>query len=370
MAADPSPLPPPLVQRQPLPQKRSQGRLRKLCFYLIVALVLGEVAVRAWEGLRGGTGSLYNEIVKAGPRFKLRPGAVTVPERYGDIRYHINRDGYRDGEPRSAARRIVLLGDSVSFGLGVDQDEIYPARLERRLNGGRRQAWDVVNLAIFAYNTAHELDALRSDGLKHRPELVILQFYMNDFSVPTAGGPPPPPPSVMNRLAALKNRFVYKSALYRRLYQTATRLSFVLFHDLRRNRYSETLNDDEPRNKAVFLASAPDDDAVGAFRMIREIHRLAEENGARLLVVLSPDEVQLFTDRFDVINARFRSFCGREGIALFDPLPALRASPDRARLFNDGVHYSPRGHALLADLLYRDLLRRGFVAGSHAVDLH
>ena len=340
-------------------------RLRKLSLYLIAALVLGEVAVRIWEGFRGGTGSLYDEVVTAGSRFKMRPGSVTVPERYGDIHYSFNRDGYRDGEPRPAARRIVVLGDSVSFGLGVDQDEIYPAVLERRLNAGRRQDWDVINLAIFAYNTADELESLRTDGLKHRPELVILEFYMNDFSIPSAGSkgaPAPPPPSLLNRLAALKNRIVYKSALYRRLYQAGTGLTFVLFHDLRRNRYPGTLNDDEPRNKSAFLAATPDDGAVAAFRLIREIHRLAGENGARLLVLLSPDEVQLYTDRFDGINARLHSFCRREGIDLFDPLPVLRSAAHRAQLFNDGVHYSRRGHALLAQLLFDDLTRRGLAS--------
>jgi len=337
-------------------------RARRLFLYLLAALALGEIAVRVWEGFSGGTGSLYDEVVPAGSRFKMRPGAVTVPERYGDIHYSFNREGYRDGEPWPAARRIVVLGDSVSFGLGVDQDEIWPAVLERRLNAGRGQDWDVINLAIFAYNTADELETLRTDGLKHRPELVILEFYMNDFSISSAGGagaPPPPPPSLLNRLAALKNRLVYKSALYRRLYQAGTGLTFVLFHDWRRNRHPDTLNDDEPRSKSAFLAATPDDGRIEAFRCLREIHRLAGEKGARLLVFLSPDEVQLYTARFDGINARLHAFCRREGIGLFDPLPALRSAAHRAQLFNDGVHYSRQGHALVARLLFDDLRRHG-----------
>jgi lysophospholipase L1-like esterase len=340
-----------------------RSRVRRRLLAAIGLLLLGELGVRAVDALEGGTGSLYDEIVAAGPgaRFKMRPGgAVTMPERYGDIRYRFNRDGYRDNEPRPGSRRIVLLGDSVSFGLGVDQDEIYPAHLKRRLNAdGQRRPWDVINLAIFAYNTADELEALEADGLKHRPELVILQFYMNDFSIPAAGGSAPPPPSLLNRLAALKNRVVYESALYRRLYQAGTGLSFLLFHDLRRNRFSSSLNDDEPRSKAAYLAATPDDGAVAAFRAIREIDRLARANGARLLVLLSPDEVQLFTPRFDGINRRFGAFCRRVGIDLVDPLPALRASPDRARLFNDGVHYSREGHAWIARLLSDELARRG-----------
>ncbi|HEX6902218.1 MAG TPA: SGNH/GDSL hydrolase family protein [Thermoanaerobaculia bacterium] len=338
-------------------------KLRKLFVILAVLLVAGEIAARVWDGFHGGTGSLYDFIVAGAPgrRFKLRSGvAVTVPERYGDIRYSFNREGYRDDDPAPGpGRRIVLLGDSVSFGLGVDQDGIYAALLERRLREELRQPWEVINLAIFAYNTADELQALEEDGLKRRPELVLLQFYMNDFSIPAgAGGPPPPPPSLGQRLTALKNRLLFQSAFYRRLHQAGTGLTFHLFHDLRRSRFPETLNAAEPRDKLAYLKATPDD-RIAAFRKIREIHRLARENGARLLIVLSPDEVQLFDRRYDGINARFRDFCRREGIDLFDPLPALRAAPDPVRLFNDGVHYSPEGHALLARLLFDELRRHG-----------
>lgn len=330
----------------------------KILLALAVLLVAGELGVRAVDALKGGTGSLYDHIVlgRPGSRFKLLPGTLTVPERYGDVVYRLNRNGYRDTEPR-AGKRIVLLGDSVSFGLGVEQDEIYPALLEKHLGS----SWDVINLAIFAYNTADERSALQEDGLKLRPELVILQFYMNDFSVPATGGSKPEPPGLLTRLAALKNRLVYKSALYRRVYQAGTGLTFHLLHDVRRRRFPESLNTDEPRHKSAYLAATPDDGAVAAFREIREIQRLTRKSGARLLVVLSPDEVQLFDRGYDGINERFRAFCGREGIDLFDPLPALRADADPVRLFNDGVHYSPEGHALLARLLHGELVRRGLV---------
>ena len=334
-------------------------RLKKTALVLAALLTAGELGVRALDALKGGTGSLYDHIVLGPPgtRFRLRSGTVTVPERYGNIVYHLNRSGYRDGEPQPGTRRIVLLGDSVSFSLGVDQDKIYPALLEKRLG----PSWDVVNLAVFAYNTADERATLQEEGLKLRPELVILQFYMNDFSVPAPDGSKPKPPGLLTRLAALKNRLVYKSALYRRLYQAGTGLTFHLLHDVRRRRFPESLNADEPRHKLAYLAATGDDAAVAAFREIREIHRLTWAAGARLLVVLSPDEVQLFTPRYDAINKRFRAFCRRERIGLFDPLPALRADPDPVRLLNDGVHYSPEGHAVIARLLHEELIRRGLL---------
>jgi hypothetical protein len=71
---------------------RRQRRGRLLLLGLLACAVLGEVAVRLWDGTRGGTGSLYDYVVPAGSRFKMRSGAsILVPERYGDIRYRINR---------------------------------------------------------------------------------------------------------------------------------------------------------------------------------------------------------------------------------------------------------------------------------------
>jgi lysophospholipase L1-like esterase len=345
------------------------SRRRKIVLGLLAFLVLGEVGARVWGAALGGTGSLYDFIVQGEKRFKMRPGAsVTVPERYGDIRYRFNREGYRDvdHDPASPRRRIVWLGDSVSFGLGVDQDRTFVSLLQKEL-AAREEPWELVSLAIFAYHAGNHLDALREDGLTHRPDLVVVQLYMNDFSipVPAAGGSgaatPARPPTLGQRLTALKNRLVYKSALYLRLQQAALRTSYALLHDVRRNRFSHTLNDAEPRDKAAFLAAHPDDRSIAAFQALAEIRRTAAAAGARTFLWISPDETQLFSPRFDLVNQRVRRFCETEGINFYDPLPALRARPDRAELFHDGVHYSPKGHAVVARLLREELERRGLI---------
>ena len=326
------------------------SRRRKVVLGLLLFLVLGEIAARVWGAVEGGTGSLYDYVVQGKKRFKMRPGvSVVVPERYGDIHYSFNREGYRDVDHAPVApgeRRIVWLGDSVSFGLGVDQDRTFVSLLQKEL--------PVINLAIFAYHAGNHLDALREDGLKHRPELVVVQFYMNDFSIPSTGdgaATPAAPPSAWQRLMAVKNRLVYHSALYLRLQQVGQRAGFARLHDVRRRRFPETLNDAEPRNKTEFLAAHPDDRAVAAFRVLSEIRKTAAAHGARTFLWISPDETQLFSDRFDGVNARVRRFCEAEGIAFYDPLPQLRADPDRIALFNDGVHYSAEGHAVIARLL-------------------
>lgn len=348
------------------------SRRRRIVLGLLALLVLGEIGARLWGAVLGGTGSLYDFIELGEDRFTMRPGiSVLVPERYGDIRYRFNREGYRDVDHdvpgrQDGRRRIVWLGDSVSFGLGVDQDRTFVALLQKEL-AARKEPRDLVSLAIFAYHLGNHRDALREDGLKYRPKLVVVQLYMNDFSIPVPAGDgsgaatPARPPTLGQRLTALKNRAVSKSALYLRLQQLAMRASFVLLHDVRRTRFPRTLNDDEPRDKAAFLAAHPDDRAIAAFQALSEIRRTAAAAGARTFVWISPDETQLWSDRFDLVNERVRRFCASEGIGFYDPLPALRAAPDREELFHDGVHYSAAGHALVARLLLAELTRRGLV---------
>jgi lysophospholipase L1-like esterase len=348
-----------------------RSRLRRILVGLLVLFLAGEVGARLWDLAQGPTGSLYDFIVPSGTRFKLRPSTtVLVPERYGDITYHFNRQGYRDidHDPQARRRRLVWLGDSVSFGLGVEQDQTFVGLLQQKLAAGSPPL-DLVNLAIFAYHTGNELDALREEGLPLRPELVVVQFYMNDFATPgtdAAGTPAPaPPPGLLDRLTALKNRYFYKLAFVRRVRQISGRAGYALVHDLRR-RFPDTLNDDQPRGALELLQAQPDDRSIAAFQALRAIREATERSGARLFVFISPDEVQLFTERFDGVNERFARFCAAEGLDCFDPLPQLRAAPDRAELFYDGVHYAPPGHARLAGLLLAALEQRGLLAPAAA----
>jgi lysophospholipase L1-like esterase len=346
---------------------KRHAALRAGCLIFLALAILGEAAARLWDRFHGPTGSLYDYVVTGENRFKLRPDtAFIVPERYGDIFYSFNGQGYRDADPLVGvkARRIVLLGDSVAFGLGVDQDRIFAELLERRLRKEIGEPWDVVNMAVFAYHTSNELTALKEDGLALRPELVVVQFLMNDFSIPASAGGSAPPPPLGDRLTAVKNRLVYRSALYRRLHQAGTGLAYLAVHDARRRWFTGTLNDTQPREQLAMLKRTPKDESIAAFRALAAIRDASRSVGADTLVLLMPDEVQLYSDRYDDINRRIAAFCRREGIALLDALPTLRASPAPRDLYLDGVHLTEAGHRLMAGLLFGELMRRGLIGGA------
>ncbi len=334
---------------------RPARRWGRLFLVLFGALVAGELFVRVWDRQARGTGSLYDYVVPNKTRFKMRPGEVVdVPERYGTVRYRFNAQGYRDRDhdPSSGRRPILLLGDSVTFGLGVEQGAIYAEVLQRNLDAAVGPRYDVVNLALFSYDSGHELAAFREDGAGMRPALVVTQFYMNDFEqLAVAHRSTPPPPGFGARLVGLKNVYLNRSALYRRARQGVLRTSYLLVHDLRRQRFPETLNDAEPRLRLVYLRDRPDDATIPAFASLLAIRDEAASVGARFVLVTTPNETELFTDRFDGIEARLRRFCARNGILMIEALPLFRREPRPESLYLDGLHLTAKGHRLIGDHL-------------------
>ena len=92
----------------------------------------------------------------------------------------INSKGFRDKE-RSYERdlskyRIVVLGDSMVWGYGVQQYEVFTALMEKR-----RENIEVVNLGVSGYGTDQELILLRQEGDRYRPDLIVVLIHENDF---------------------------------------------------------------------------------------------------------------------------------------------------------------------------------------------
>lgn len=91
-----------------------------------------------------------------------------------------NARGFRGADiPEARApgrRRIVVLGDSFSFGWGVDDGRTYADLLA----ADARLAADVANFAVPGYSTDQQLWTFERHGARLRPDVVVLQFCAND----------------------------------------------------------------------------------------------------------------------------------------------------------------------------------------------
>lgn len=102
-----------------------------------------------------------------------------------DVAVRINSLGLRDREigyeKPEGTYRVLALGDSQTFGLGVEADQSYPKVIERALNAASGRTVEVINSGVPGAGTAHELDFLEREGWRYDPDLVVVGFFYNDL---------------------------------------------------------------------------------------------------------------------------------------------------------------------------------------------
>lgn len=108
--------------------------------------------------------------------------AGTLHDYALDFRVRTSAEGLRGHEPRPEARlRILALGDSCTFGLGVEDAESYPAQLQQLFdNETLPRAVDVRNGGIPGYTAFQGRRALEQWLPRFQPHLVTVCFGFND----------------------------------------------------------------------------------------------------------------------------------------------------------------------------------------------
>ncbi len=163
---------------------------------LVFALLAVELGLRAFKpvkfrrperGVEGDWGNLVHRPSDVpGLLYELAPDRVSV---HNDKTITVNSLGMRDAEPREPVpgmRRILVLGDSVSFGLGVEDNETWPHVLDARLRQAEARGgppFDVLNMAVSGYSTLDEYAQLKHRGLELDPDFVIVGYFLNDPEV-------------------------------------------------------------------------------------------------------------------------------------------------------------------------------------------
>ena len=101
--------------------------------------------------------------------------------------YSINSNGIRDREfeiPKpDGVFRIIVLGDSVTFGTEYPLDFTYPKILEKLLNSNfkSKRKFEVLNAGVCSYNAVQKFLFLKNRLLDYEPDMVILQFLNDDY---------------------------------------------------------------------------------------------------------------------------------------------------------------------------------------------
>lgn len=147
----------------------------------LLAVVGAELALRAsdYGQLRGIEPNSDDPLLV----YTQEPGDRQTPAGYAE---HFNGYGFREREisPFKTRTRIVAVGDSFTYGLGVAPADAWPAQLERALNaehpGERQPPHEVFNFGMLGYNTCQEDRVVERFVLDLKPDLLLVGWYAND----------------------------------------------------------------------------------------------------------------------------------------------------------------------------------------------
>jgi lysophospholipase L1-like esterase len=96
----------------------------------------------------------------------------------------LNDLGFREREVLSAkpstVYRVAVIGDSITYGQGVDSEERFTNILESKLNESVEQRYQVLNFGRPGAETEDHLNILEEHVLKVNPDYVLLQWFIND----------------------------------------------------------------------------------------------------------------------------------------------------------------------------------------------
>ena len=232
-------------------------------------------------------------------------------------------------EKPTGVRRMLVLGDSMTFGWGARQEDAYPKVLERLLNGNGEQ-YEVINAGVGNYNTAQEVAYFRERGRHLRPDEVVLGFYINDAE---------PTPSEKTGLLARHSYFYVLAAsgwdAFQR--QRGWKESFTSYY---RNLYSE-------ENSGWRAARAA----------LRELGGLCRDAGIPLRLMLIPElhapgEAYPFRDIHGIVTAAAR----REGIPVLDLVDAFGGvDPPSLWVSRGDAHPNALAHKIIAEALFQEI---------------
>lgn len=355
-------------------------RLRTVVTGLILVLGAGVVSAAALElgirlvtpqALQRDEGLFAPDPVRS---FRLTSGftGAEVSHEF-NVLVRINSRGLRNREilPTKApgVYRVLVLGDSFTYGSGVAADETYPSRLEALLNrGAPHRRYEVINAGVSGYGTFHEAAFLRDEGWAYQPDLLLLQVFPNNdlsenlypFNREVRGGflrfkaEGPAGPAWLERA---KEQVRRHSHAYRfvgdRYHLLRIRLGWEPFYAASLGVYERSPSAEMARGWAATRA------------YLGEITRMARAHGVRLLVLHAPKSVALDPDsqaafvRFHRADPaqldwegpgrRLAELCEAEGVAYLDLAPRFRRTGQPLSFYypHNG-HWNALGHAEVA----------------------
>ena len=346
-----------------MPSPRTLLKAIVACLSVIVSLGIAEVFVRVafpqdLEVLRSWYVShpIY--------RFRHYPNMDRVRRAAGErYRVRTNSQGLRADQDEAyespLETRIVVHGDSVAFGVGVNKEDTFVYRAQESLRREMPRV-DVLNLGVANSGPSEQYLLFQEEGRKYSPRIVVIAISGNDLDDVTR-------PLNAFRLQGDRLAYVpYRPSALRRFSERRayrwlqdrshllTLLRVTLADALERDRFvvpENTNGSSLPLALAIyrdFVTAIRDQNAVPVILLLPEIEQIAQRR-------MEAEEKPSVSST--LLREGLLQFCVENAIPCVDTLEAFahaNVPAERVVIPGDG-HYNAAGHGIVAVALEEPL---------------
>ena len=352
-------------------------RIFLVCLGILVPLLAAEVAVRFLDPrlLPPQVRDVVRTVTFLGATeyitdselgFTFRPGTdfqAKGPEYSYRFKLSANYNGagFRGGTLGGPAWGLAV-GDSFTFGDGVDQESTWIAQLANLTSR------EIINLGVPGYGPQQYTRIIERYGISLRPRVIFYCLFTNDLrDAEQFAAWKRHPTSKFSVAKFLRNHSVFANLYHRWRRQSTLESRYVRLEkaglDLSVRKLGDEINADSARLRTVWPLIA------------REIDKASEDSrqiNARLVVLYFPSKEEVYWESIKSEMKNLESFNGRihqlrnttmelcrsRPLLCFDLTPSLEEAARHGDhlYFSTDIHWNPSGHKLVASAINRFLL--------------
>ena len=277
-------------------------------------------------------------------KYNFPPGLEEFSRKY----IFLNKEGYRDIERTynkdKNTIRIVVLGDSFTFGSGIKNvNDRYSKKLEKILNNKSKKIdYEVLNFGKPGVDTEFEIKILKNEALRYDPDIIIVGYVLNDFRDKDA----------IKAKKGLNTYFFWLDIYLRRysyLYHFTNKGFNIAFEatGFRKSYYQTIIDAFNSENNKEFNKL-----------YFKELKELSQNNNATLIIVVFPFIYKLDDYPFAMPHGFIAQAGDEYGITVLDLLPYFKNLDEKKLIANRyDNHPNELGHQIAADAIYEKLIK-------------
>lgn len=324
-------------------------KLASSLFALLWVIVCFEVTIWAISSFK----NIYSiEMIKYAMKLKIPSSNPKITHEHRansqaklmGVDITLNSLGHRSAELKKIKdkneKRIYVLGSSMGLGWGVPLEDAFPTVLEEKLNASAqsKSKYVAINAGIGNYNTFYQVELFKKQVDITKPDLAILQFYLNDAE--------PNPQGEISTFTILKH------SLFAALTYQYVKLIMAKASGSLADYYSSLYMDGNPNWE-------------NTKQTLKELKVICDAKSIPVYALLIPELQDLSPQgSFPPLYKKIETTFGNIGIPMINPFDSIQKTygknSSQARVAHDDPHPSAPVHHILATELFNFLKDKNF----------